>query len=626
MNKKDYKITEIILKANAPVTSGLLSEQLDVSSRTIKRAIWVIDEELKENGASVLSGKNGYEIEISDRSLFDEYWKKQERINNEMLMENEIELEIMKHLFLRRYCTQDEISDEVYISRSTINKYVRNIKDILAEDKVELGNRPHFGYFLQGKEEDIRNLMVKLFFSEGSMANIDESLRGNCRDFVGFIRDLERFFTKNGFELNDRRTISIMKYFVVVADRVRIGCTVDGFSEQINMELNPEIHELMEKYYGLDLDEKELSYLSQVIGVSDVGNGEDRDLSFYDKVVDEFLSEIKEVYQQNFLFDPDLRKGLVQHLYSCYSRMLVNTVVDNPLLDIIKTKYVEAYNYAVLCGNILHDCYDIDPTEDSLGYIALHFAAAIERMNSLFRFKAVIVCDSGFGMSELLKMTITNRIKNIDIERAVSTRQLYEMNLDGIALVITSVKLDRKLSKPVIFVDSLKMEGDIDKIDSYLKDYINIPQYKSLFSEKRFYPLLDYTDKEELLNFISEDLLRQGVIRKENADEFIRREKMSTTEINSYVAIPHCIVEANNETALAIATLKKPLSWGKEKVCIVLAACIARKSTLNRKLFPLIYKLTIDEEKCQKLAKITSYDEFIELLFSNLPVDYGEEE
>lgn len=628
MNNKEVKLLDALMAASSPLTSQTLSEQLNISSRTVKRMVWTIDEELRKNGAELLSNKNGYEVHVVKKELFDDFWNEQKRLNDEMSLESEAEFLIMKHLLLNKYCTQDELADLTFVSRSTVNKYIKNIKTVLGKEKIQLGNRPHFGYYLIAEEADIRNYMVKLLLPEGDPEEFDEDLIRNCRNYAGFIKELEKLLEKNGYQAGDRRCISVMKYFIVVAIRTANKCPIDVMDEKHFTEYDPQltqtIRDLMERYFAVSLEENELVYLLYVLGYS--GNkkeNDERDLSFYDDAVTEFFTEIKEVYQQDFFFDPILRQGLVQHLYSCYSQMLINSVIDNPLIQVIKTQYVEAYNYAKLCGDVLRERYEIEATEDSLGYIALHFAAAIERMNSLYKFNAVIVCESGFGMAELLKMTITNRIKSIVVTKTVSSKELYEMDLSDIAMVITSVKLKQKISKPVIEIDPLQLESDIEKIESYLKDCINIPQYKGLFSRKRFFPKMNFENKENLLRYMSETLIDMDIINIENETEILKREEISSTEINKYCAIPHCIVESNNETLMSIATLKKPMIWGKEKVSIIFLACIARKSSLNRKLFPLIYKLTYDEDKCRKLLQMDSFEEFLDLLFSDLPVDYG---
>ena len=51
--------------------------------------------------------------------------------------------------------------------------------------------------------------------------------------------------------------------------------------------------------------------------------------------------------------------------------------------------------------------YGISMTEEDIGYIALHFAASLERYIMNNSLKAIIVCSSGVGTAELLKTRIT---------------------------------------------------------------------------------------------------------------------------------------------------------------------------------------------------------------------------
>ena len=55
-------------------------------------------------------------------------------------------------------------------------------------------------------------------------------------------------------------------------------------------------------------------------------------------------------------------------------------------------------------------------TEEDVGYIALHFAASLERNIMNNNIKIMIVCGSGVGTAELLKARILKRFPNIHIE------------------------------------------------------------------------------------------------------------------------------------------------------------------------------------------------------------------
>ena len=615
----------VLLQSDRPLTSQELSEKLEVSSRTIKRALWDIDPELKEHKAGIVSTKNGYSLMIEDQDEFNRFWSEQKKFFKELLLDDDIDLAVLSMLLTNEYVTQDDLADESFVSRSTLNKHIKNIKNLLEKEKIILGNRPHYGYYLIGQESDIRNYIVKLLLPSNDISNPGENrLIKNCRDYPGFFDSCRKLLAGYNLDYNDLRIQSIIKYFVVTANRCKIHQYIGSYSSNaINIpyekDLMNGVKDLIEKHFSVSLNEDELTYLSLIIG-NKAGAENEYDIDFFEKVVDKFFEEIQNVYQQNFFYDETLRKGLIQHLYVTYSRLYINAFINNPLIDVIKTKYVEAYNYAVLCGNVLFNEYGLYMNEDSLSYVAIHFAAAIERMSSFYKYNVLVVCDSGFGMAELLKHTVSNRIRNVEVVAAVSSKDLENMDLSGITMIISSVPIREDIGKPVLVVNLLNFEEDALVIEKYLQDCRDIEEYRKLFSPDRFFTKLKVKNKEELLDYVTGILMEKELINEENKKDIYHREEISSTEINKYVGIPHCILDESKETFFSVATLDQDIDWGRGQVSLVFIGAIARNSTINKKVFPMIYQLTMDSEKVKKLINMTDFDEFMNLLFSNLPV------
>ena len=189
MSKKNNQIISILAKEKRSITSDELSRKLNVSSRTIKRTIWDIDEILKENGAKIISSKSGYQLEVFNNKEFKNFLKGQKRLSKDLRIDNEIVLHILELLFVNEYITQDELSFNLYISRSSLNKYIKHVKSVLEKEKIILSNRPHYGYYLLGQETTIRNYMVKLFFGNDDLKHLkNHILVNNCRDYVEFYK------------------------------------------------------------------------------------------------------------------------------------------------------------------------------------------------------------------------------------------------------------------------------------------------------------------------------------------------------------------------------------------------------------------------------------------------------
>lgn len=628
MSKKNNQIISILAKEKRSITSDELSRKLNVSSRTIKRTIWDIDEILKENGAKIISNKSGYQLEVFNNKEFKNFLKGQKRLSKDLRIDNEIVLHILELLFVNEYITQDELSFNLYISRSSLNKYIKHVKSVLEKEKIILSNRPHYGYYLLGQETTIRNYMVKLFFGNDDLKHLkNHILVNNCRDYVEFYENIINLLYEYGYDVNNNKTQSLIKYFIVLANRYYHHHYIEKYNNEIliadsSEELPLKIKKLLSDYFYVSINEEELIYLTYLMDNPIKKNNNQYDVMFFEEIIDDCFKEILDIYQQDFSYDDVLRKGLVQHLYTSYSRMYINAVINNPIINMIKTQYVEAYNYAVSCGAILSKKYHLELNEDNLGYIAMHFAAAIERNNALYRFKVIVVCESGFGMAELLTTRLKNRIQNIDIVAVTSVKNLLKMNLNDIVLIISSIPIEDKIEIPVVIINPLLLENDIEEINEYLSYYRDMDEYKKIFHKNLFFTNIKAENKKDLLEQLCCQLIEKNCILENDKKEIIHREKISSTEINDLVAIPHCILDAKKKTVFTIAVLDEEIDWGKGKVQLVFLGGIGRNDHFNKKIFPLLYKLTMNAEKVKRLCSIKDFEEFISELFKHIPIEY----
>ena len=61
-------------------------------------------------------------------------------------------------------------------------------------------------------------------------------------------------------------------------------------------------------------------------------------------------------------------------------------------------------DYLSLFSNVFRYEYNVNITEEDIGYIEIHFAASLERDIMNNSIKAIIVCSSGVGTAEMLNL------------------------------------------------------------------------------------------------------------------------------------------------------------------------------------------------------------------------------
>lgn len=255
-------------------------------------------------------------------------------------------------------------------------------------------------------------------------------------------------------------------------------------------------------------------------------------------------------------------------------------------------------------------------TEEDIGYIALHFAASLERYIMNNSLKAIIVCSSGVGTAELLKTRITKKFQNIAIKGVYPAYILDSLELSDIDLIISTVNLEGvNLEKEVINVSPLLTDEDEEKINEHVKKQRDYDYLQNLMSDDLFFTNIEASSKEEVIEIMTKAMIERDIITEETKEQILKREEMSSTEITNLVAIPHCIAKENKNSVLAIGILKRPIMWDKSQVQIVFLGVLDPQVKQNRKVFSMLYKLTKKVDKIKELVNIDELSYFKKKLF-----------
>ncbi|MDD8049301.1 MAG: PRD domain-containing protein [Thomasclavelia sp.] len=89
--------------------------------------------------------------------------------------------------------------------------------------------------------------------------------------------------------------------------------------------------------------------------------------------------EIKEEYQTDFTKDTSLYVAIGLHLAPAIDRLKNDNQLDNPLLDKIKTRHPDEFNYARVLNENIKAIYKKEFTDGELAYFVLHFVVSVHK-------------------------------------------------------------------------------------------------------------------------------------------------------------------------------------------------------------------------------------------------------
>lgn len=629
MNEKD-KLIILYLHSNAGYTQcSTLAQYLSVSERSIKRYVKEINKESEIYGAIIDSTKGlGYKLAVQDLQKFKKLLKDMSITQSEECGRT---VELLRQLLKSSPISLDDLSEKLYASRSTLQNELNVIRNLLQQYHIDLKYKPYQGLYLMGDEEAIRKCFVKYFFSEECAEDLllQDTLGkvNQCcvQEISIYLQDkmLLSQKSRNQYEIN-----YLIKFIAVSMYRVEQGYLIStpikmSELEKIPLVFDEKFRALIASKYAIELPDEELLYMNILVQL-DEGVILTKRPTFNElqEVVEANISFIDNKYKIHLEDDEALLQSLTKHIDNSYHRYYLKLDVENIVIDQVKKVYPEAFYYAYELTKVLEEAFDVQISPNESGYIAVHFATAIERAKQKTRYHTVIVCNTGFGTSELLKTKLRRYFPEIKVVACCQPYYLQKMDFGDVDFILSTIPLEQTfcLGKEVIQLSHVLDDEDIKSIEdklsqTYLEHYL-----KSLFHPQIFYAKMVCKNKSELLEQVTGDMVKWQFITPEDQDEILKREKISSTEISDLVAVPHCISK-QSKNAIAICALKNPIKWGKSRVKLVIVACLDSEIKENKHVFPFINSRTKRAERVNLLCECYTLEDWTDILIRSTSYD-----
>lgn len=599
-----------------------LASRYNVSPRTIRSDIRAINQEIEEFGLKIIKRNLGnYYLNYDNEASVDKL--KSSQIFKNILDNTEPEIRVIQlaltYLLSSTYIKIEDLMDELYLSRATIQNDLKEVKKIFADYGIELVAKPNYGQIIKGKEDEIRKLITSLIYK------LNDKYLNDLKSENLFLLDRDKFnevyeiiirnIVKYKVKLSDIALNNLAIHILVAIKRIELGQYVNKNidndiknTKQYMVALNI-VRDIYEKM-AIKFPNDELYYIAMHLIGTNLSSEEDSvndEYKHLENVYQKIIREIREVLDIDLSYDKDLKTAILLHLKPAVFRFENNLTLRNPLLESIKVNYPLAYETAVIGSKIIKKELGISFNEDELGFIAMHFGAAIERIKTNDEpIRTILVCTTGLGSSKLIEYKLKNKFPN-DI-KIVATSELYNLENhpeDSYDLIISTVPISGSKNKNVIFIKDIFGDGSFELIKDYIEEYkLRRVKYLDL---NDIYLNLDYDNKEDLLRFMTEDLYKRGKAPLELYDSIMERENVASTSFGNLLALPHPIKLMTDETFISIATLKNEIIWDGKPVRLVIMLNISKnEGELIEEIYKFIIDIVDDIDKVKDILKSTS--------------------
>jgi len=488
--KRATELILLLISNEEFTTVRKLSNYFNISEKTIRNDLDVIDDYLAKNGFHKLIRKPKLGVKLSggidEKNMLISNISRKD-LDNYIYTTNERQIMILLTLI-----THDsgnlkikDFEEILKVSRSTINNDIKQLKNKLNINNLELRYSTDSGYTISGKEVDLRNFISDRIIEiiKDDYKNIGDNLAHTKLsgliniDDIKFIEnvfyDMEELFNVDYADVAFNS--QIIRIYVSLQRIIRNHALhFEDYKENIKLTqefvMSNYIAGKLEEKYKIGIDENEKIYFTICLLGSNLAQkkeNENLDIIMIQLMARKLIEYVSSKTDIDINDDLILFKFLVEHLKPMIYRVKYNIELKNPILDEIIDNYKDLFMIVKDGLMKIQDFENILVSDDEVSYLTIHFGAAIERkkLRNSTKPKVLIVCNTGYGTSQWLAMQIESMF-NVDIVAATNTRRIDKILMNNkIDVIISTVNIKPIKNVKTIYVRPILTENDVKELN-----------------------------------------------------------------------------------------------------------------------------------------------------------------
>lgn len=432
------------------------------------------------------------------------------------------------------------------VSEATAASDLESLSPWLEKNNLKVLKKQGYGVLLTGTEKDYREAMHR-FISETTSADAfkdlqhaDEALSralANITDkgvyqllnthTIQRVYDvLKKLDEKKISQFTDTAKIGLIIHIAIAVERIAKGQPDETDEEVVSIledskdaALARRIVAAMEAEFQITMPPIEASYLLLHIKGAKIRY---QDSDFWDlpstvdeselfRVIDDMIEAFDARLAYDLRCDDEFLQGLFVHLQPTIIRLQHHLNIINPLLDDIKEEYADVFRKAKRAANVLSLALDTPVSDDEVGYLTIHFGAALERIKGNKAFtrsvSISIVCASGFGIARLMMTRLQNKLpKNVQLQ-AYGSDSVTEEVLKETDFFVSSLPLSLP-GADVLFVTPLISPAELHRITGKIEEYAHVPKKRHFVDKSEEDDFVTVLDRTQILSKEIADILR----------------------------------------------------------------------------------------------------------------------
>ena len=665
LNSREIKILEFLIK-HGDVPENRILEDNKINKRNFLYNLQNINAFLENMGLK--------KIERREKLLYFDITQNLEKIyivlNNIGKFDQKERIKILEYkLFFDEKLNLKKISEDLEVSKTTIKKDFHILKNILSEKNIKILYKNNFGYYIEYNNSEYKEWL--------KTKKIEELLFQNKKERNIYLEYIKKIFLKNFGYINTNK----------------VSAFLNDINENLKLNMKDDVYQILYSYLLVIINENDrkekvsLLFIEKTMEFKIIreslkkNNIENLDRVSIIKFVDflmgitinklnleTWLNEeilirkmMKEFFRYadlNVINDEVLFECLIYHLKPTIYRIKKGIHISNTIFNELIKNNDPILEITRKVVSVIESEINISFPEDEVALLGYHFKASAARNSDCIKKKIILVCGLGVGTSKLLEHNLKEKF-NMEIVAVIPYYKLDEIiNSElEIDLILTTLELKNIYNIPVLKINPLLDEKDINKISQYgvskrkrkilLSELLKVIEenpdreklIKKLEIKFRDDVLDDINNKKEkmeeyihysdivmcnesldwkqAIKMIGKNMKKQGYITDKYIQEMIDNIKKfgSYIVIEEGIAIPHGNISKNvMKNGISLLISKKKVFLPDKKFVNIFIAFAIKERENQQKVLKFIFELATRENLKENLIKLTNIKNVISYL------------
>ncbi|EJE97565.1 BglG family transcription antiterminator [Liquorilactobacillus mali] len=618
MDRQNFEMLNLFIN-NDSLTLKELQLHFNVSRGTITKNIRAINEYL-EGIAEIKVNQSRFYLVIDNygaiAKLQTTFLKRDLDFNDPLKRQAAVLKHLLKHS--TEYVILDDLAESLSVSRGTINNDIKTLRKRLEKYGAKIETKTNRGIRLVVKYDYVyaivtRNIVGKYYDFELSLDNSADSR------MMELIKETE---TNHSFVAMVKRNISIINWLKNYG--IRIKDDIPHYHPLLAKSTTKGLRREIDNSMSSPLSNSEWEFISYPFSIKKNTNSDDGLIKSALENVTALMNIIFPAIKKKLDIELNFDRLLVElryHLLFLINRSIFDVSTEEFISADMVNKYPVSSELAQLTISSLEKQLDINISDQELGYLTLYFQMALEEYMAYSASYQVALVEP-----------ISNSMKKF------ITEQLKELLDDDVQVdVLSSVDELEKSSKKYLLIFSNKYFSIHHGIQQAPIIRLNTVFNRGILRERLQISLVDeavnrgicnfdvtrFSGKETYMESVGK-LIEQEIVRGQLTEEFmqdwIRREKKSSSIFGDGVALPHVIDKSGiNRILIKVGLFENAVVFDNQKIKIVFLVAIPYKlnadlSKVLAQVYDLIRSITTNKNIYSNLMKYDNTRGIVQLM------------